>query len=109
MTQDANNLGEVRHTFRPKMANIAAGTILGIALLLGGIAVAIFLARRHDPKPLDIGNRIAKYAIIGVLGVGAPVGGIALLAWMKRLAAHQVTVHDKGFSFVYAGSTDNCQ
>ena len=30
------------------------------------------------------------------------IGGVALLAWSKRLAAHRVTLHDKGSSFVYA-------
>lgn len=108
MNQGADTLGEIRQSFRPKMANIGAGTVLGLALLVGGISLSVFLARRHDPKPLDTDDRIAKYAIIGVLGVGAPLCGIALLSWMKRLASHSVTMHDNGFSYIYGGSTENC-
>ncbi len=108
MNPGVESLGEIRHTFRPKMANIVAGAILGLALLVGGISLAVYVVRRPDPKPLDTGNRIGKYAIIGMLGIGAPVGGIALLVWMKRLAAHRVTVHEHGFSYVYAGTTEIC-
>lgn len=108
MNQTADDLGEVRQTFRPKMANIGAGAVLGLVLLVGGIAVAVFFAQRREPRRLDTGDRIAKYAILGVLGVGAPLGGIALLVWMKRLASHRVTVCENGFSYVYGGATDVC-
>jgi hypothetical protein len=107
--KDIEELGVLCDTFRPKIANICAGSILGLALIVGGISFAVFFTQRRDPRPLDTKDQIAKYVLIGVIGVGAPIGGIALLAWMKRLASHRVTVHENGFSFVYTGSTEICK
>ena len=71
----AESLGELQRTFRPKMANIIAGAIIGIGLIVGGIAFTLFFTRRPDPRPLSTGDRIAKYALIGLIGAGAPLGG----------------------------------
>lgn len=108
MNHLAGDLGEIRRTFRPKMANVIAGAIIGLTLLIGGISLALVLAQQDETKPLDMGDRIAKYVLLAVLGIGAPTGGIALLLRMKRLASHRVTVHADGFTFAYAGSTDTC-
>jgi hypothetical protein len=108
MTKGVEDLGEIRETFRPKMANIGAGFIIGLGLLVGGITVASFIVKQQDSKPLHMGDRISKYALAGLLGVGAPIGGIALLVSMKRLASHRVTVHERGFSYTKAGSIEIC-
>jgi hypothetical protein len=110
METDEVFLGNVRHTFRPKMADIIAGTILGVVLVAGNIALATYLIRRPDPRPLDTGNRVAKYVLIliGVIGFVAPLGGLALLLGMKRLASHRVTVFDGGFVYDYAGKDQIC-
>lgn len=108
MSQAPDRLGKVRQEFRPNTANIAAGMILGTGLIVGGIAFAITLAQKAKPDPEDPGAPIAKYVAVGALGVVAPIGGIALLVWMKRLTSHRVTIHDNGFSYIYRGSTESC-
>lgn len=105
---DADALGAVRRTFQPKLANIWAGIVIGIVLIVGGLSAAAFLAMRQDPRPLEMGDRIAKYGFIGFLGVAAPIGGIALLVWMRRLGAHRVTIFENGFSYLYGGMTEIC-
>src|SRR5262245_56313493 len=65
MNSTSSDLGEIRETFRPQLANICAGAILGLALLVGGTSAALYFALRDDPKPLrDTGDYIAKYVII---------------------------------------------
>jgi len=44
----------------------------------------------------------------GGLMVVAPLGGIALLGWMKRLSTHRVTVFDNGFTYFDRGETEAC-
>lgn len=107
MNSRSNDLGEIRQTFRPRLANLCAGAILGLALVVGGISAALYFALRDDPKPLrDTGDYIAKYTIIAVLGIGAPAGGIVLLIWMKRLIGHRVSIFESGFSYSYRGANE---
>tara|TARA_A100001391_G_scaffold117755_2_gene79772 strand:- start:148 stop:600 length:453 start_codon:yes stop_codon:yes gene_type:complete len=62
-------------------------------------------SRAHSLLPLiSIGSLI----VFGLCGVIAPLCGIVLLVYMKRLASHRVDVHDNGFSYYYAGVTDIC-
>jgi hypothetical protein len=109
MNSDANSLGEIYRTFQPRIANIAAGAIIGAALVIGGFSGAAYLGLRDDPKPLDTSGRIAKYAIIALLGIAAPVGGVALILWMKRLATHRVVVCEQGFTYLYGGIEETCR
>jgi predicted Zn-ribbon and HTH transcriptional regulator len=106
MSKPLDSLGEVRHTFKPKMANIFAGVIIGLLLIVGGLSLAIFLTVREDPKPLDDKNRIAKYAFIAALGIVAPIGGVALLVRMKSFLTHRVTLHDEGFRYALGRRDD---
>ena len=109
MNQDARALGKVRHSFRPKMTNIAAGAIIGIGLVVLGIIILFGIGRKPNRKPIvDTSDRIAEYAIIGMMGVLPPLGGIALLVWMKRLASHRVDICENGFSYTYRGDTRSC-
>ncbi len=108
MTHDASALGAIRRSFRPKKANLVAGTILGVALVVGGVAFVVFEVRRDYPRRLDTGDQIARYAILGLIGGGAPLGGLALLLWMKRLAFHRVSVYEHGFSYFYRGLDETC-
>jgi len=90
------------------MANLIAGTILGLGLIIGSISLDVFLARWDDQRPHGPEDKIAKYVLLTMIGVIPPAIGIALLYWMKRLGSHRVTVHENGFSYVYAGSTEIC-
>ena len=90
------------------MANIIAGAIIGIGLIVGGIAFTLFFTRRPDPRPLSTGDRIAKYALIGLIGAGAAWWS-GVVYGMKRLASHQVIVFDEGFEYDYVGKSDICR
>lgn len=102
-----DGFGEVRDTFRPKLANIWAGVILGLGLIAGGISAALLLALREDPKPLQTtADRVAKFGFILAFAVGAPAGGVVLLLFVKDLVGHSVSVFDSGFSYVDHGATE---
>lgn len=109
MNAPADNSPETEATFRPKMSNIIAGAIIGLGLLLGGISVAAVIVQRPDRPNLETADRVGKYVLIGMLGLGGPIAGITLLVWMKRLASHRVTVHSDGFTFIESGSTETCR
>lgn len=101
------DMGAPRESFRPKRANIAAGFILGFALILGGVSGAAYLLLRDDPKPVQaMSDWIAKYVIIAGLGLAVPALGVALVVWMKRLISHEVTFCENGLIYQYAGATD---
>lgn len=108
MTTQSENLGQLKQVFKPKMANIIAGAILGLGLLIGGISLAVFMIRRDEPRQLDTGDKIAKYGFIALVGIGGPLGGLGLLYWMKLLASHRVTVYENGFSYTYGSVEDIC-
>lgn len=108
MDPDVDKLGEVRQVFRPKIANLVAGMILGSAMAIGGVLAAIALLLRDSRRPMQTGDQIAFYVIIVVLGVALPAGGIAILVWVKRTLSHRVTVFDRGFTYLYGGSTEIC-
>lgn len=101
-------LGEIKDTFQPAKENLIAGIIGGIALIIGGLAVGYYLLEREDPRPVEGKDRFFKYAIIATVGGLAPLGGIVLLVWMKRLLSHRVVVGANGFAYVYRGSTETC-
>lgn len=108
MTSSADSLGEVQCVFRPKKANIIAGVIIGLLLILGGISAATLIAVQRDPPHQALGDKIGKYVCIGLLGILLPAGGIPLLLWMKRLASHRVVIFEHGFSYGYVDHAEIC-
>ncbi len=101
------DMGVPRESYRPKHANIVAGFILGLAMIAGGVSAAAYLLLRDDPKPVQaMSDWIAKYVIIGGLGLAVPALGIALVVWMKRLMSHEVTICENGLIYQYAGAND---
>ena len=109
MDNTSEVLGQVRRTFRAKRSNIIAGAILGLGLLVGGIALAVFIIQSPDRKPdIELSDKIAKYVIAGLMGLGAPLGGACLLWWVKNLATHRVELCENGFSYFYGGVMELC-
>lgn len=108
MSSEPESLGDVRETFQPKLANIIAGSIVGLIFIAAGLTFAVGLALREDQQPLKQSDQIAKYFLIGLLGLTGPIGGSAMLWWMKRLAAHRVVVRDAGFVYIYGGTEEVC-
>jgi len=104
-----SELGELKQTFRPKMANIIAGSILGIGLIVGGVLLANYFDNQHNSNPRETVDYILKYASFAILGVGGPIAGIAMLFRMKYLLSHQIAVHDLGFAYTGFGKTEICK
>lgn len=104
----AETLGAVKREFKPDLSNLIAGVILGLGMIFGGIAAAVYLAGRDDPKPLAAGETALKYGVIGLLGLGVPCGGAILLYWMKQLLSHKVIIHEHGFVYDYGNEHEVC-
>jgi len=86
---EVTGLGKLHRVFRPKKANLIAGVILGLLLMIGGVAAAIGLSFRASQQAPSAGEKILVYGLIGILGVLLPLCGVALLVWMKRLFSHE--------------------
>jgi hypothetical protein len=101
-------LGEIKDVFKPAKENLIAGVIIAVALIAGGLALGYYLLEREDPRPVEGKDRYLKYGFIVAAGVLAPLGGILLLNWMRRLLSHRVIVGTNGFAYVYRGATEIC-
>lgn len=101
-------LSDIRDIFTPSRPNLIAGIICGIALIVGGLVYGIGLATKDDNRPLEDSSRIAKYVLVAGFAGAAPIAGIVLLVWMRRLLSHQVMVGELGFAFDYRGRTEIC-
>lgn len=89
-------LGNIQSEFRPDSTNLIAGMVLGAMLVLGGVALALFVLSRDEPKALDAGNQAAKYAFVAVGSVLLPLVGIAVLIWCVRRFSHRILIGNKG-------------
>lgn len=101
-------IGDVQATYRPDWRNPAAGVAIAILLIVGGVAAATWGATRVDPQPLSGTDRVAKYFLVAVLGIGAPIGGLALLRWAIGTLRHRVVIGEKGLAYVLGGYAHVC-
>ncbi len=108
MHTDAESLGKLEETFKPSLANVAAGVILGLGLVIGGIALAVYIALKPAGPNETSGDHFAKYAIMAVGGLLLPLMGGALVFGMRELAAHRVLLHEHGFQYLSGKSVDVC-
>lgn len=102
MTDD--QIGEIRKEFKPGLDNLIAGVIIGVLLVAGGCALiylplnGVIEAEGHLPWWVDKGWCWGAVALIGALGIGLIVGGVALILWMRSLVSFRVRVGQAGLS-----------
>ena len=101
-------IGKVQATYRPDMANALAGIVIALLLIVGGIGVAVFVARHKGQRPPATDDRVFQYIIVGLFGVVAPAGGLALLIWVSRLFRHRVIVGENGLAYITRGEAHLC-
>lgn len=90
-------------TFRPAMANIVAGIIIGLLMIAGGGTILGFSIREaivNGSKMewfADNGQCLA--AVFGFMAIGLVLagGGAGLIIWVRGLALFRVVVADRGF------------
>jgi hypothetical protein len=90
--------GEPMDAFRPGISNIIAGMIIGALLVLGGGAALFFMAQvvieegGKLPWSREKGHSWLSVLILSGLGLGALIGGLALIFGMRRLLALRILV-----------------
>ncbi len=100
----AQDIGEFREEFKPGLENIIAGIIIGLLLIGGGGAGVYFPAkgviesRGNLPFWVEKGWCWGAVGLLMALAIGAIVGGIALILWMRSLVTLRVRVGSNGLS-----------
>ena len=95
------SLGEIYYKTKPAMSNIVAGFIIGLLMIVGGLAWGRVMANGFSESP-DLGDKIA--CVLGtLLGVSIAGAGGYLIWRMKGLLQFQVVICSGGF-YVISGS-----
>lgn len=106
-------LGDLIEGFRPSSANIVAGMVISIALMIGGaLAIVLplrqaYLARWHLPFEVDKGwcwLAVGGFALIGAILV---VVGAFLARFCKGLLSRRVELRENGFRYCSRQSIDD--
>jgi hypothetical protein len=101
MTQE---IGEFRWEFKPGLENIVAGIIIGLLLIgAGGAGVyfpvkGVIESRGNLPFWVEKGWCWGAVGLCMALAIGAIVGGVALILWMRSLVSLRVRVGSHGLS-----------
>ncbi len=108
MTDGFAALGDELRTFRPTMSNMVAGAILGVGMIGGGIAGAVYVYRMPIAAGGNFEDQVGKFLVLAFLGLGMPLLGIFFLRFVKHLAAHRVKMYRNGFAYIDRGKTELC-
>jgi hypothetical protein len=100
----AQEIGEICGEFKPGLENIIAGIIIGL-LLIGGGGAGVFFSvkeviqsRGNLPFLAEKGNCWAAVGMLTALAIGAIVGGVFLIRWMRSLISLRVRIGSHGLS-----------
>lgn len=100
-----NQIGEIKPVFKPGLDNLIAGIIIGILMIVGGIALFWFVTNGVIESNGNLPMMTAKgqkgwcwaaVAMMGALGVGLFFGGIFLIRWVRSLFSFRVSVSGNG-------------
>jgi hypothetical protein len=98
-------VGNVTHTFQPGRANVLAGYVLGILMIIGGLYLVRFPLRAVQVQAIQ--DRIGAFVFVIVFGL-LPVGGLAMLVWINRLGSRRVLFGSKGVACAHRHHADIC-
>jgi hypothetical protein len=110
-TDDAQ-LGELDAVFEPMSANIVAGFIISLLLIVGGLsAIGFSLHAAHVagwklPTNAERGWSWINVGLATLLGVALITGGLVLGRFARGLMSHRVEVFAKGFRYCSRGSAE---
>lgn len=98
-------IGDIRREFKPGMENLVAGIIIGLLLVGGGCAAVYFPTRGVIDSGGDLpawtdkgqsGWSWGAAGILAALGIGAILGGVFLIRWIRSLFSFRVRVGRHG-------------
>jgi hypothetical protein len=107
----AQEIGAIRREFKPGLENIIAGFIIGLLLIGGGCAGLYFPvqgvieSRGNLPFWVEKGWCWGAVGLAAALGIGAIVGGVFLIRWMRSLSSLRVKVGAHGLSVTQKDGT----
>ncbi|HEX5445434.1 MAG TPA: hypothetical protein VFW87_16530 [Pirellulales bacterium] len=107
-----DSLGKPIYEQKPSTANLAAGIILSVLLVGGGLALLGFVAReiiRVDgnlPIDADHGMSWTAAGIMSLVGSVLAAGGVWLFLWAKSMFSFRLVVCADGFYYEKKGKTD---
>jgi hypothetical protein len=91
----------MKYETRPKRENLVAGVIIAVLLILGGVALAVFmLVQLYHPagnRPEGISNWLGAHFLF-VFGLLLTIGGVYMLWRMKSLFSFRLRIHELGFA-----------
>jgi hypothetical protein len=98
--------GGTREAFRPSIANLIAGVIIGLLLIGGGLAfISGFLYLYLRPEGNDLQTTLFGLAV----GIVLIASGILFIYVMKRMFSYRLVVCTRGFIRQVGRDTDCCQ
>jgi hypothetical protein len=107
----AQEIGEIRGEFKPGLENIIAGIIIGLLLISAGGAGVYFpvngVIESHGNLPfwVEKGWCWGAVGLLMALAIGAIVGGVFLIRWMRSLIFLRVRVGSIGLSVTQRDET----
>jgi len=100
-------IGEIKQEFKPGLANLVAGIIIGLLMISGGLAAAYFASNAviasggNIPLWTGKGQKGWSWGAAGIfaaLGFGLIIGGFFLIRWVRSLFSSRVCIGQNGFA-----------
>jgi hypothetical protein len=103
----AEQIGEIKHEFKPGLENLVAGIIIGLLMIAGGCAAVsistngVVQSGGNLPVWTEKGQKGWSWGAAGIfaaIGLGLVVGGIFLIRWVRSLFSFRLRVGQNGFA-----------
>jgi hypothetical protein len=110
VNEQVRRLGTPTQTFKPGLANLIAGIIVGLVMMaVSGPALVAFIrmAMQSDPKLSVAENKLVSaigFGLGGIFGLGLALGGIALIYWVRGMFSFRLYVCPEGFYYTHRGN-----
>lgn len=96
-----SEVGAIKRIFKPGVANLSAGIILGLLFIGGGVfgllaATKAVIDNRGVFPQGQVGWNWASVGATWIASIAAIPGGVALIKWMRRLMSLRVEVGELG-------------
>jgi hypothetical protein len=116
LEETLQRLGTPEEVFRPSLANLVAGYIIGALLAFGGAATVVAVLHQSvlggKDMPLWPKDKEPSWFALGIfflLGLGLLAGAWFLVNWVRGLFSFRVLFCRDGFAQVYRDKVDTCR